>query len=725
MKVAIVYNRQSKNVINLFGMANQEKIGKKTIQRILNALKKGKHQAIALEGDKDLIHRLEEFMPRVLKGERPGIVFNVSYGIQGEARYTHVPGILEMIGIPYVASGPLAHSLALDKVVSKTIFRQFGLPTADFAVLNDPGFPAPDLAYPLIVKPKNEAVSFGIKVVQNEQELREAAQVIFDRFSQPVLAEQYIDGREINVGLLGNDPPEAFPPAEIIFGETGPKVYSYEDKTGRSGREIHVQCPADLSPGKAAEAQELARKAFQVLGCRDCARVDMRMDNDGNFYILEINSLPSLGEHGSYTQAAEVVGLDYEALVNRLVEAALSRYFGTPKPPPIHTQKREAGEQIFQYLTERRDRIEKRLREWTRLSSRTSDPVGLQEARKELQKTLEELKLKAADRFTDKRSVWTWETAKGMKGGTLLIGHLDTPMQAGIPFQAFRRTPDLLYGEGIGCSRGPLTMLEFALGALRNTRRLRHIPLGILYYMDEGQDSRYSHEIIQAAAAEAGQVLVLRPGTPPHCVVTQRRGQIKYRLTVEGESRRLGQPGKRQEVARWTNNKIEKIISLSSRKERLAIGLTDFEMRHYPTRLPHYCQAELLLSFLDSGAAVQAEKQMRQILGKEGYAWSLEPISERPPMKEKKKNQRLVKDIIEVAEKWEIPLDKKSSLWPSAAGLIPVKVAVACGIGPVAHDLYTPHESIKRIHLVQRTLLLAQYLLTQAKNSTKTKEQKK
>ena len=88
MKVVIVYNRQSKNVINLFGRPNQEKIGQKTIQRILNALKKGKHQAIALEGDKELIHQLEEFMPRVLKGERPGIVFNVSYGIQGEARYT-------------------------------------------------------------------------------------------------------------------------------------------------------------------------------------------------------------------------------------------------------------------------------------------------------------------------------------------------------------------------------------------------------------------------------------------------------------------------------------------------------------------------------------------------------------------------------------------------------------------------------------------------------------
>jgi D-alanine-D-alanine ligase len=96
VKIAIAYNRESRNVINLFGMANKETIGLKTIKRIGDALRAGGHQVIAVEGDKDLVDRLEEFMPRVVKGERPGMVFNVSYGIQGQARYTHVPSILEM-----------------------------------------------------------------------------------------------------------------------------------------------------------------------------------------------------------------------------------------------------------------------------------------------------------------------------------------------------------------------------------------------------------------------------------------------------------------------------------------------------------------------------------------------------------------------------------------------------------------------------------------------------
>ena len=105
MKIAVVYNRDSRNVINLFGMPNQEKIGLKTIKRLCEALRRGGHQVTALEADKELIPKLESFMPRVVAGERPGMVFNVSYGLQGQARYTHVPSILEMIGIPYVASG--------------------------------------------------------------------------------------------------------------------------------------------------------------------------------------------------------------------------------------------------------------------------------------------------------------------------------------------------------------------------------------------------------------------------------------------------------------------------------------------------------------------------------------------------------------------------------------------------------------------------------------------
>ncbi len=463
MKVAVVYNRDSANVINLFGLPNRETIGRKTIDRLLRALKSNGHQAIALEGDKDLIDRLEEFMPRVVQGERPGLVFNVSYGIQGQARYTHVPSILEMVGVPYVASGPLAHSLALDKVVTKMILRQHGLPTPDFALLQTPDVPIPDLRYPLIVKPRSEAVSFGLKVVHDEEELRTAAGAIYEEYRQGVLAEQYIEGREINVGILGNDPPEAFPPVQLDFGTEGPAIYTYEDKTGRSGRQISPICPAPIGEELTLYAQQIATGAFAALGCSDCARVDMRLDDRGDFYILEVNSLPSLGEHGSYLVGAAEVGLDFTGFIGRLIEVASARYFGTPQPPRLGGSPSEPSTTAFQYVVERRDRMERDLREWTSLHSRTDDLVGLQQATKRVETTLRELALRPVPDLCSEHTVLTWETVKGLTGGMLFIANLDVPIDVDFPPQPYRRDPEWLHGEGVGSSRGPLLMLEYAL----------------------------------------------------------------------------------------------------------------------------------------------------------------------------------------------------------------------------------------------------------------------
>lgn len=715
MKIAIVYNRDSQNVINLFGLPNREKIGLKTIKRLADGLRQAGHNVRSFEGDKDLIDRLEDFMPRVLKGERPGMVFNVSYGIQGQARYTHVPGMLEMAGIPYVGSGPLAHSLALDKVVAKMIFKHNGIPTPEFAVLDVPGFDAPDLEYPLIVKPKNEAVSFGLRIVENEEQLREAADVIFNTFQQPVLAERYIEGREINVGLLGNNPPDAFPPAELIFDSSGPPVYTYEDKTGRSGREITVECPAGIDTDLKKKAQDLARRAFTALGCYDCARVDMRLDSNNELYVLEINSLPSLGEHGSYTQAAEIAGLGFDALVGRLVEVASARYFGTPAPPQISTDRKDLDSQIFSFLVSRRDMVEKRLQEWTKLSSRTSDPGGLRETLGKVAGLMDELGLGTVEDLTDERCAWTWQTKAGMEKGILLIGHLDVPLYLDSPPQGFRRDPEWLYGEGIGTSRAPLTTMEFALRSFRSQRRLRRLPLGVLYYTDEGRDCRYSASLIKAAATRAKKVIVLRPGNPDHHVVVERRGWRKFQLVVEDTPRRPGRLARKPEVLRWFNGKLEEFANLSSRKKRLAVATTNLRTQAFPQLLPHRVSATVLLSYSDPGLAAETEHRMRELLGREGYQWEMELISDRPPMKRRKSNDRIVRDLSDVAAAWEVPFAYESSLWPSVAGLVPSSASVICGMGPVARDLDTPNESVQRISILQRTLLLSQYLVGQLK----------
>jgi D-alanine-D-alanine ligase len=614
-----------------------------------------------------------------------------------------------MVGIPYVASGPLAHTLALDKVVTKMILQQHGLPTPDFAVLESPDAPLPEMKYPVVVKPKNEAVSFGLKVVRNQDELREAAAVIFKEFGQAVLAEQFIEGREVNVGLLGNNPPEAFPPVQLDFGREGPSIYTYDDKRGQSGRRIGHICPAPIGKELTLEAQDLAVRAFKALGLYDCARVDMRLDNEGQLFVLEVNSLPSLGEHGSYLVGAAAVGLDFTKFVNRLVEIASARYFGTPEPPQIDVKTLDPSKHAFAYITSRRDQLEKSLRDWVTRSSRTNDPIGLQHAAQRAAKLLGDLGLKPVPQYTDQSTVWTWQTAAGFEGGTLFVGHLDVPIDVDFAPPLFRRDPEWLYGEAIG-SRASLVMLEFALRSLRSIRKLRRIPLGVVLYADEGLDARASAQTIRAAAGEAKRVFVLRPGNLGDQVIVQRRGQRRYWLRVEGEPLRLGRVSAKPDVLRWTWSKLEQCAALTSQKERISVSTTEMKTERLPLRVPHRVQATLVVTYPDARMVDEIEEKMRGLFGKSGPRWELEMFSDRPPMPNRRGGIRLAKSLENVARELEIPLKSASSSWPSVAGLVPARTPCLCGIGPVARDLRSPDEAVQRISLVQRTLLLAEYL---------------
>jgi D-alanine-D-alanine ligase len=460
-------------------------------------------------------------------------------------------------------------------------------------------------------------------------------------------------------------------------------------------------------------AQAIAIKAFTALGCYDCARVDMRLDAEENLYILEINSLPSLGEHGSYLIGAAEVGLDFAGFVNRLVEVAAARYFGTPEPPVLEHSPDDPANQVFSFITQRRDQIEQRIKEWTRISSHTTDPVGIKEAVRRADRLFQDLGMKNVQALTDERSAWTWETGRGLEGGTLFVGHLDIPTSEEVPSQQFRKEAEWLYGDGIGSSRAPLVMVEFALRAQRASRRLRKQRLGVLLYMDEGRDARYSQGVIKAAMERAARVLVIRPGSIGDSLTVQRRGQRRYRLRVESEPQRPGKASKKPETLRWLWHQLESIAQLSNRKERVSVSVIDVRTEALPLLLPHRMTVQVLVTFPNSLVADRIEQEVRALIDRKGPRWELERIANRPAMTERRSTLDLAKRMEEVAKEWEIPLKKETSVWPSVAGLAPSKTPVMCGIGPVARDLGTPNESVQRISLAQRTLLLAEFLQRQ------------
>lgn len=327
MKVAVVYNKDRKGFINVFGSQNRERYPEETIQKVVEALESGNHDVELILTDRYLLSKLNKFLPKLSKRRPNGIVMNLSLGVQGKCRYTHVPSILEIAGIPYTGSSPMGHTLAQDKVITKQILQASNLPTPNYRVYFTPELDAPFLKFPVIVKPRGEAASFGLRVVHDTPSLKAAVTEIIEEYKQPALVEEFIAGREINVSVLGNNPPSPLPVLELVL-EGGPSdIYTHDVKFNLApGNKVKKVCPAELPPETAAYIQKLAVQTFKALDIYDCGRVDFRLDEYNQPHILEMNSMASINPHSSFVTAAQRAGLSYDQLINRIIDVAIQRY---------------------------------------------------------------------------------------------------------------------------------------------------------------------------------------------------------------------------------------------------------------------------------------------------------------------------------------------------------------------------------------------------------------
>ena len=219
LKIALMYNKNKidpSDVINISDIPTQEHYSSNAIERVAKALEKGGHTVKLIEANMHAIDEMHDFMPKVMDGDRPGLVFNMAYGLQGHNRYTHVPALLEMLGVPYLGSGPEAHAIVQDKVMTKLVLQRNNIPTPGFWVFSTSEDQFDDLIFPVIVKPKSESTSMGMKVVDNWDDLRNAVKEEIEKYHQDALVEQFIPGREFAVGLIGNtDSVEVLPIVEI------------------------------------------------------------------------------------------------------------------------------------------------------------------------------------------------------------------------------------------------------------------------------------------------------------------------------------------------------------------------------------------------------------------------------------------------------------------------------------------------------------------------------
>jgi D-alanine-D-alanine ligase len=297
-----------------------------TVKGIAAAIESKGHSTVLLGGGRDFLVNIQK--------EKVDLVFNIAEGLGNyRSREAQIPGVLEMLGIPYTGSDPLALAVSLDKSITKKLAALNGVVTPRWQTVRDLEELAcidwSDFHFPVFVKPLHEGSSKGIRnisKIDKRDQVNHTISTLIERYHQEVIVEEFIYGDEITTGVIGN-PPRIIGIMRVVPRRTDPDfVYSLEVKRDWENL-VDYECPARLTTEVLDRISEAAIKVFNVLGCRDISRVDFRIGADGTPYFLEINPLPGLNpKSGDIVIMSGKMGWTYPALISTIVEAALERY---------------------------------------------------------------------------------------------------------------------------------------------------------------------------------------------------------------------------------------------------------------------------------------------------------------------------------------------------------------------------------------------------------------
>ncbi len=301
-------------------------------QDIQNALQKLGH-ACSIFNVADDIQNLIKF----IEGTNPDVIFNMVEGIGDcSIHEMHIAGIYELLDVTYTGAGPVCLGLCLNKNKTKEILIANNISTPKFALCtaSELGKEISKLKYPLIVKPAGEDASNGIdnnSIVYNRRSLNKQVKYICRKFKGKAIVEEYINGREINVAVIGNKKPRTLPISEISFAKLQkhlPPIVTYNAKWISGSDEYkgtNGVCPAELPKRLEKEINAIALKAFKIMGCRDYARVDMRLNKNGKPFVLEVNPNPDISDDAGFARSSKAGGYTYEEIVQQILVYASER----------------------------------------------------------------------------------------------------------------------------------------------------------------------------------------------------------------------------------------------------------------------------------------------------------------------------------------------------------------------------------------------------------------
>lgn len=295
-----------------------------TINAIKNSLLSGGYAVTLLEANDSL--------PSALENNHFDIIFNIAEGVNGRSREAQVPALLDFFNLKFTGSDATTLCVCLDKALTKHILVSHKIKTPAFQLIDSPDFILnPKLIFPLIVKPNAEGSSKGItgtSVANNKTELKKIVNNLFKSYNQPLLIEEFIPGREFTVGIIGNgNDVQVLPPMEVIFLNDEEYNFNHYSIKHDFENKIEYQCPANVSHIINLLIMDTAKKIYNVLGCKDFARIDFRLSPYNELNFLEINPLPGLTPgYSDMPMIAEKNGISYESLINMILSAAIKRY---------------------------------------------------------------------------------------------------------------------------------------------------------------------------------------------------------------------------------------------------------------------------------------------------------------------------------------------------------------------------------------------------------------
>jgi D-alanine-D-alanine ligase len=617
-----------------------------------------------------------------------------------------------MLGIPYVGSNPSGHALALDKVITKIIMQKHDIPTPKFWVFSSAEEDMSTVEFPVIVKPKMESVSFGLKVVHNVKDLQEAVAFIIQEFDQQALVEQFVRGREFAVGIIGNNPLEAFSVLEIDLENNPDAIQTDMDKRQKPRNKI---CPANISEELAYEMIDLSKKAFRALQLRDFARVDIRLDENNNIHLLEINSMASLGANGSYVFAASKAGYDYKALVNKMLDVAAVRYFtdyswsieeGAGKSPkmPLHVRMRG-------FLRGRQENIENLLRGMVNTNSYVRNVEGVNELGNMMKKQLSGLGF--AHQVIPQLEVGNllfFTNTVSEDYDILLIGNLDNTKKLS-QHQYFQATELKLSGTGIWEHKGGLAVMIHALQALKYTRLLKKIKIGILLTTDDSLQGKFAYPVVREKSMQAKYILGMHGAFLNGGIVTSRSGAAYYRCQMN-----LMKTDNATDVAKATgifSRLVHQWTELTKEDTGLIVAPHDIRLESNIREPFAHGEVTLSVRFHEQSQFDEVDRKIKQLVPrkfKNLLHFQLEGGLRRVPMLRTEKVEDLYTRIKTLSEKLDIRL-REEHRWSSAdICFVNNEKHVIDGMGPAGAKPTRASEYILRHSLLERSALLAMTL---------------